>query len=133
MKVKIKTEEALKSEGFKKDYPCWYKGSKRDSDISISHGVVNNLCGQTVDIVRVVDHERGFYTVMYLGRFWDVPEIMFEKNVKLKELKRVRTFKIGKNEAEYNYGVFRFPCDFDTLDNKDAVALAKWVLKVAGK
>ena len=135
MKAKIKTVEKLKEEGFKVDYPYWYRGNKREADAQFRQHYVESLLGREVEILSVDSYEQGKVTVSVNGVFFEhIPLWLFEESLDItqvaKPLRKSFSWANGSNVKYYKGFRFKFPCAFDELNVKHARELATWILKV---
>jgi hypothetical protein len=131
MRAKVKTREQLIAEGFKSDYPHWYKGLKKDPEARISWSFVENLAGEEVEILDILNVDRGLLLVEHKERSYQTYAWALDGSPKFALIKQPKSIKINGKSAKYLGTRFDFPCDFSELRTKEAVKLARWVLKVA--
>lgn len=130
MKAKVKSREQLLSEGFKSDYPYWYKGTKKDPDAKLAWSFVENLAGEEIEILDVENADRALLLAQHKGRSYQVYAWALIDSPKFALIKDPKTIEINGKRAKFYGTRFDFPCAFSDLRPKDAVKLARWVLRV---
>lgn len=135
MKLKLRSWESLKSDGFKEDWNICYIGDKKYPDLKFSRNIKDFYLGKSVTIKEVeLDSIRDQIGFVGKNKIVWVPYQLFENYKQFEKIKSdVKHFKLMRDsdEAKYikNFG-FKFPCDFKELNKAQAIKLAVWILKV---
>lgn len=136
MKVKVKSWKQLEKEGFKQDFPFCYKGDKKNPDAKIRDVTLKQIQGKEVHIVEIEDADSGLVQVVHKDKLYGVYTWLFEKIPDLSRVKKPlrKLFDFGDDDTTsrvtYNHVNFNFSCDMRTISRKDAITVAKWILKV---
>lgn len=80
MKLKFKTWEQLKADGFKAEYALCYLGNKKAPDASFPAHYIENVLGREVDVIGLDEFERGFIRVRVGKHTVKAKHWMFEKS-----------------------------------------------------
>lgn len=135
MKAFLKTKQELIDVGFKSHYPEWYAGTLKMPSGILKYHIVENLCGQEVEVLDVLDTASGQIKIFHLGREYTVPSFFFKEPLLFKNVLKPKILKIGEHQAKFYdaTGTFKFDCSFRDMDSVTATKIAKWVLGCSKK
>lgn len=133
MKVKLKTWEQLKAEGFKTAYSYReaYIGRGTSPEVTFPKHWINNILGREGVIKEVVCAEEGRFLVQ-IGKYdYKIKFFMIDGDIDLEKIVEPakKRFSWSRDPAKASAFGYNFPCDFRDITIDQAEELAKWVIQ----